>query len=304
MIFVEAISKYGTMISGKLVAAEYVDRWVNRDRYYPGYHDLSTRQFRFLVVAACAELGIPCPEHGGHPGVPPLAVARGAGGRGMPSLMGLLMFPCAGLLHPGEPEEAYRHAFEIDYMDFGYARDGVGLMAAIVAAGLGDGVSARDAIERGLAVDPLGLGGKRTMVERLNEWIGVAREAKSDRDCVMELCRRFKDLRLHAFDPIDVLGLPVAACYCAEGDPKRAILMAVNDRDMDDQGAFAQYRDIDCTGSVCGALAGALAPKGIDSFPADWVDATLSANKEVYGFDILKNAERVYGVLTARGNAP
>lgn len=293
-VFVEAVIKYGLLIHSTLLAAEYIDRYVNRDQYYPGYHDLSTGQFSWPLRGACGQLDMECPLH---PGVPPYVLRRHAGGSGIPMLAGLLMVPSAGLLHPGDPEAAYRQAFELAYADIGYAKDATALLAALVAAGFDESLSPRDAIRRGLGVDPFGFGAHRTMVDRIHQFLDFADETESDRELVMEVSKAVQ--HLHPFDPIDVLGMPVAACYRANGDPRRAILMAVNDRDFDEKGGFKRYRDIDCTGSVCGALVGALASGGIDDFPADWVASTISANREVYGFDIKANARHMYEVIAA-----
>ena len=297
-IFVETTIKYGSLVSSKLLAAEYIDRYVNRDEYYPGYHDLATYQFSWAMRGACGLLGMDCPIS---PDVPPHVLSSRAGGLGAPSLSGLLMVPCAGLLHPGDPEMAYKHAFELAYEDLGYAKDATALLAAMVAGGFDDSLSPRGAIRQAMEIDPYGLADNRrhlrTMVDRINEFVAIADEAGSDREVVMRVSKAVQ--HLHPFDPIDVLGLPVAACYRANGDPRRAILMAVNDRDFDENGDFKRYRDIDCTGSVCGALVGALAPGGIDDIPADWVAPTIPANREVYGIDIEQNAQRMYEVIAA-----
>ncbi len=74
--------------------------------------------------------------------------------------------------------------------------------------------------------------------------------------------------------------------------------MAVNDRDLDDDGNFVRLRDVDCTGSVAGALVGAL--NGIEAFPEDWVFDTISANKKAYGIDLESNARRFYETVYDR----
>ncbi|NIQ99311.1 MAG: hypothetical protein GTN78_03810, partial [Gemmatimonadales bacterium] len=91
---------------------------------------------------------------------------------------------------------------------------------------------------------------------------------------------------------------PVAALYYSDGDPIRTIVMAVNDRDLDDDGNFVRLRDVDCTGSVAGALVGAL--NGIEAFPEDWVFDTISANKKAYGIDLESNARRFYETVYDR----
>lgn len=100
---------------------------------------------------------------------------------------------------------------------------------------------------------------------------------------------------LPRWSPIDALGVPVAAAYRANGDPKRAMLIAVNDRYLDANDQFAGFRDIDCMGTVCGALCGALT--GIEAFPQEWVEPVVAANQEVYGFDVREGAERLFEAL-------
>ena len=297
-VFVESAIKYGAVISSKLLAAEYVDRYINRDEYYPDYPEFSELQFRGGFASACGLLDMECPLQ---PGVPPSVLRSRSGGRGSPAISGLLRVPAAGLLHPGDPEAAYRHAFELAFEDIGYAKDATALLAAMVAGGFDESLSPREAIRQALELDPFGLVDnwrhQRTMVDRINEFLVLADEAQSDRELVMMVSRAVQ--HLGPFDPIDVLGMPVAAAYRANGDPRRSILMSVNDRDFDENGEFKKFRDTDCTGSVCGALVGALTPGGIDDFPADWVAPTISANREVYGIDLDVNARGMYEVIAS-----
>jgi ADP-ribosylglycohydrolase len=89
----------------------------------------------------------------------------------------------------------------------------------------------------------------------------------------------------------------MAAMYFCDGDPVRSIVMAANDRYLDEDGSLKQLRDVDCTAGVAGALVGAL--RGVHTFPEDWVADVLKANQDVYGIDIEANARRfheaVYG---------
>ena len=143
-------------------------------------------------------------------------------------------------------------------------------------------------------VDLIQDGGTVGIFGRSGTLLGLA---QSDRELVLMVSRAVQGM--NPFDLIGVLGIAAAACYRANGDPRRASLMAVNDRDFDESGGFRNYRDIDCTGSVCGALAGALAPGGIDDFPVDWVGSAISANREVYGFDIEANAQHMVEVVAS-----
>ena len=97
-------------LQSTLLAAEYIDRYINRDQYYPGYHELSTGQFSWRLRGACGQLDIECPLR---PGVPTYVLRSHAGGSGIPMLAGLSMIPSAGLLHPGDPEAAHKQAFEL-----------------------------------------------------------------------------------------------------------------------------------------------------------------------------------------------
>ena len=305
MVLVEAVIKYGKHLNSRLLAAEFIDRYLNVDRYYPGYHDLATEHFEPDFITACGLLEIECPAL---PGVPPYALKSGAQLRGgIPSHYGLWALPAAGLLHPGNPEEAYRHTFELAYMTIGYATDATALLAAMIAAGFDESLSPREAIQKGLEVDPFQLGhwqGRgmrlwhRTTVECLNRYCDLAEQAKSDRELVLMISKEMQ--HVSPLDAIDVLGIAVAACYRSNGDPRRAVLMAANERDLNDKGEFKRFRDIDCTASACGALAGALAPTGVNGFPANWVSAVIAANCEVYGFDLKANAEHRYEVGTRR----
>lgn len=302
-VFLEACVKYGSLLNSKLLAAEYVDRYVNRDRYFPGYHDLATRQFALFFAIACGVLEVDCPIL---PGVPAYALRSTAHGRDRPSLIGVYTMHLAGLLHPGDPEAAYRHAYELSYADIGYARDATALLAAIQAAALDENLSPRSAIRGALGLDPFRFGEgqsgslapwtPRTMVERIGHFLDLADRAQTDRDLVLMLSREVTGLA--RFDPIDAVGFPVACCYRADGDPRRAMLMAVNDRYLDDRGEFVGYRDIDCTGSIAGSLAGAMA--GIEAFPPEWVSSVVQANREVYGFDVEASANQLYDAIVTR----
>ena len=100
---------------------------------------------------------------------------------------------------------------------------------------------------------------------------------------------------LGVFDPIDALGVAVAALWFADGDPVRTITIAANDRNLDEKGGLKGLRDVDCSAGIAGALAGAL--RGIEAFPPDWVHDAVAANKAVYGIDLEANGNRLWEVL-------
>ncbi len=134
---------------------------------------------------------------------------------------------------------------------------------------------------------------KRIMSVQIGRLLEVAGKTKDDRSLIDAISPHVT--HRHIFDPVDALGTSVAALWYCNGDPVRTIAMAVNDRDLDDSGNLVRLRDVDCTGSVAGALAGVL--NGVGAFPDDWVSDTIAANKRVYGIDLELNARRFCEVV-------
>jgi len=294
-VLIEAIVKHGLHLNAQFLAMEFIDRYLRRDEYYPGYGDLATRQFSYGYVRACALLGVECPLR---PGVPPYVIRSHASGGGYPTAAGLYSMPAAGLLHPGDGEATYKHAFELDYGDIGFARDAFAILAAMIGLAFDESLSPREVIRKALQIDPYQLGGgrrRRAMVVWVEHCLDQADAAQDDRDLVIRLSRDVAGEP--AFGSRDLLGFAAAAAYYADGDPRRAILIAVNARDLDEDGNLVRFRDIDCTGSACGALVGAIA--GLSAFPEDWVASCVAANREVYGFDIEANARALYDTVLA-----
>ena len=292
-VLIEAVLKYDVGIRAPYLATEFVDRYIRRDEHYAGYHDLATEQFAYLYIRSCALLGIECPLR---PGVPPYVIRSEAAGNGYPTAMGLFSMPAAGLLHPGEGEATYRHAFELDYLDFGFARDAFAILATMIGLAFDDSLSPREVIRKALEIDPYDLGGEffpRAMGTWVNQCLDIADEARDERELVVRISREVAGEP--AFGSRDLLGFAVAAATYAEGDPRRAILIAVNARDLDPEDNLVRFRDIDCTGSACGALVGAMS--GLSAFPQDWVNACIESNREAHGFDIEANARALYDMV-------
>jgi hypothetical protein len=298
-VLVDCVVRNGGFANSQLLAMEYIARYRDRAALRPEYHDLAEKHYRGGFEQACVHLGM----RDFPPGVS--AAAGYAQANRFPTLRGLISLAFAGLLYAGQPDKAYLKAMELDFLDIGYALDATGMMAAMVSAALGGGVSGRDLVRIAMETSPLGftpaggtgrvLMGGRVMVDRVAELLRIADKAASDQSLVDELARAVAPV--HPFDPIDVLGVPMAAIYYADGDPVRSIVIAANDRDLDERGEFSRLRDVDCTGSVAGAIVGAL--RGADAFPKDWVADTIAANKQVYDIDIEARAARfheaVYG---------
>lgn len=291
--FVDCVVRNGGFANSQLLAMEYIERYRNRTALRPEYQDLAEKHYRWGLEQACVHLGMRDFPPGVQESAPDAHANR------FPILMGLISLAFAGLLYAGEPENAYLKAIDLNFIDIGYALDATAMMAAMVSAALGGGVSGRELVRVGLDTDPLrltrpgGLG--RVMVDRLAELLRIAETAASEQSLVDALARAVA--HLHPYDPVDVLGVPLAAIHYTDGDPIRTIVIAANDRDLGEDGSFSRLRDVDCTGSVAGAIVGAL--HGADAFPSDWVADTIAANKQVYGIDIEARAARfheaVYG---------
>jgi len=291
-IFVECVIRNRGQINSQLLAMEYLQLYRDREQLYGKHASLAEDQFaNRMVELSQAHLGMETIS-----GRPAWAVLS-QGNYQFPGLQGLISLALAGLLFAGEPEKAYLTAFELDFRSIGYARDATGMMAAMISAALSGDVDAKAMVKVGLETDPFGFGARkydrRILASEMKGLLALAEEAANDRSLMDAISPRVR--HRHIFDPVDVLGTPVTALYFSDGDPVRTIVMAVNDRELDDHGNFVRLRDVDCTGSVAGALAGALS--GIEAFPRDWVADTIAANKQVYGLDIESNARRFYEVV-------
>jgi ADP-ribosylglycohydrolase len=290
---VDCVLRNGGFVNSQLLAMEYIARYRDRAALRPEYQDLAEEHYRWGFQRACVHLGM----RDFPPGVASNAVHAHA--NAFPTLMGLISLAFAGLLYAGDPEKAYLKAIELNFIDIGYALDATAMMAAMVSAALGGGVSGRELVQIGLETDPLHFGRAgmkgRFMAERVADLLRIADTAASEQSLVDALARAVGPL--HPYDPIDVLGVPMAAIHYTDGDPIRTIVISANDRDLGEDGSFSRLRDVDCTGSVAGAIVGAL--HGAGAFPSDWVADTIAANKQVYDIDIAANAARfceaVYG---------
>ncbi|HET6430221.1 MAG TPA: ADP-ribosylglycohydrolase family protein [Phycisphaerae bacterium] len=295
-VFIESVIDHRGFIGPQLLAAEYIRRYRHAEGYYPKrVAEMARRHFQDFFPVSCGCLGMECPEL---PGVPVEVLRDRSFGYRAPSLIGLLSLACAGTLYANDPVRAYRKAYELSYFDVGYAKEACGLHAAAVSMAVG-GIQDVEAILRRLSrLDPFRLARGRfgqslhPVVRRAGQ---LARKAGDARDLVLRLSRELATR--HIFDPIDTLTVSLAANRFAPDNPRQAILVGVNHRDVDAGGDLVRFRDNDCTGYVTGSLAGALS--GARRLPADWVDQVLAANKKVYGIDIEANVSRLVAVAHA-----
>jgi ADP-ribosylglycohydrolase len=302
---IECVIRNGGLINSQFLAIEYIERYRDRARFYPGHEDLAEQQYRWLYEAACAHLGMTeLPS-----GLAPYAV-RGQG-IGFPSLHTLISLGLAGLLYKGEPERAYAKAVELSFAEIGFGRTATGMMAAMISAAIAGGISAKEMIKIGLETDPLTGGGQgkyseplwfyghghQLMAEAIGKLLKLADQAQDDRALVEAVSKQVA--HLHFWDPIDILGVPMAAIYFSDGDPIRSIVMSINEREYDAEGKFKRLRDVDCSGAVAGALVGAL--RGAEVFPDEWVAEIIAANKKINHLDLEDNARQLCETLFPDG---
>jgi len=301
-IFLECVVKNKGFINSQLLAIEYIERYRDPEKHYPKTVELAKKHMSYFYPVCCAHLGMKETDlkGEGHP-----TYLRDL--NGFPMLSGLLSLQSSGLLFQGEPERAYRKTVDLDFFDIGYARDATALLAAMVSASLSDRhLEAREIIDIGIKTNPYQLGGpdgtRRIMTgidplfrhgPSLPRFFEAVNGAKTDRDAVLALAKECE--HLHPFSPLDVLGVPMSIIRYVNGDPVRSILIAANHRRIDRDNNLIALRDVDCVAMVTGALVGAI--NGLDAFPKQWVKDVVTANLDVYDFNIEQNARDLYKVV-------
>jgi len=283
-IFLEAVIRNKGVVNSELLALEWMDHYSRREEHYPAHPDFAEMHLRRAFQQSFEYLRLRY-----IPGGEAAWASRAHGRQGYPGGQGLISLAFAGLLCANDPEQAYRRAFELGFLDYGYGRDATAMMAAMISAAIGGEVTAREMIEIGLTTNPFGWQ-QRVMEQWVRRMVELADAPTSDRDLVYALAPEAAEVG--GFDARDILGAPAAAVYYANGDMLRSLVIAGNHRSLDVEGNFIHLRDSDCLASVAGALVGAL--NGIEAFPEDWVADVLEANKRINNIDIEANARRFY----------
>jgi ADP-ribosylglycohydrolase len=283
-VLVECVIRNQGYVSPQFLAIEYIERYRDREKFYPRHAALAEEHLSWFLERACTQLGLQ-----------ELPSGKAITPEKEPSLMGLISLAPVGLLYCGQPERAYRKAFDLDFLDVGHARDATAMLAAMISAALQGNSTAREMVEAGLRTDPFAYGENRPVAKSLRKFLQIADQAPDDRALVQALAAEVKDWNV--FNPIEALAVPAAAVCYSKGDFVRSIVIAANGRELDGKGHLVKLRDVDCAAGVAGALVGAL--RGVEALPPDWVRDTLQANKTVYGIDLESNAKRfceaVYG---------
>ena len=285
----QVVSENGRATAPEALARRYRDVYLYPQDYFPSHPELARQNLAYFIDAASGVLGQTSPAN---PQATQAALASGALGVGIPTLLGMISLPCAGCLELGNPEAAYRRAFALSFMDVGYARDVTAVMATLVAL-FGSGAPLAQAIELAFAINPFGV--DPSWRERIAGWLKDCAHASSDRELCAILAKACWGL--HPFDPVGALGTALCCLVHAAGDFERALLLSVNQWELGPGGEPQRMRDVDCIGSITGALCGAYA--GSAAIPQRWLAPCRAANLAVYGFDIVQTAENFSACLGA-----
>ncbi len=285
-LFMELACKVRGMPTAGALAQHLIDLHNRPSDFFPDDPSLARAQFSMWEGVSRGYLDQPSPLY---PGVSPSALATRSVGLNYPTIAGMLALPFAGLLFVGQPERAYCAAYEAAFFDVGYAREATALLAAaqsLAAAGAAPDVL----VERVLALDPLQLGGyfgPPFVVEHLPT---LLRRACGKRGVALAEFLSFELRHVGVFDPYRALAIAFCALLAHADEPLCALQIAANQGDLDAEGHWRRYADIDCYASIAGSLVGAAC--GAAALPPDAVQQVADANRAVYGIDIEESAAR------------
>lgn len=211
--------------------------------------------------------------------VPPREAGRG---NQMSNSSAMCISPI-GIINACDPHQAALDAYYLSQMiHSGFSQDGASAVAAAVADAFNPKATVGSVVEAAGAYLP-----KRSEVlTGINYAMRLARDEKNyvrfrerfyegleaepgdpiaDPRPILPLGERYKSKR-HDTDPRESVPAALAIFWLAQGDPVKTIINCAN---------FG--RDSDTIGTIAGAIAGAF--KGINAFPADWVETVQKVNQ-------------------------
>jgi len=187
-------------------------------------------------------------------GLPPWEVGRYAAWPGFIGTSKMIM--PVGIVNACRPDDAARDALRLGLIKDvqgrpgNYALEVCAAIAAATAEALRPDVTVESVIKVALEQLPPE---PRKEVQQGLDW---AKKAKDWKDLRPLYADRYEGRPIS--NAVEVLSGGLACLYMAKGQPREAILYAVN-----------LGRDTDCKGYIAGGLAGAM--RGIDAIPAEWV---------------------------------
>jgi ADP-ribosylglycohydrolase len=188
-----------------------------------------------------------------------------------------------GLIHPADPDSAFRVAFELAYITDGYAKESAAIGAAAVAAAMHPDATPKAVVEQALVAasrfrreGPLWAETVRTrswarFEGRPNHELVSAAVAEAERTrdvfAIRPALYRLLQVSPLGSEAGQTLAVALAMLVAADGDYRQAVIGAVN-----------YGRDNDSYAAVAGAIAGAMG--GLGAIPAAWRDTVVAANPE------------------------
>ena len=294
-LFMELAIELGRAPSDRELARRLLDVYEYPGDFFPGFEVMARGQFEMWEGVSRGRLG---ETSALSPGIAPAVLATRSVGLNYPTMAGLLAMPAMGLLYPGDPESAYKAAYEAAFFDVAYAREATALMASAQALALG-GVGPAELVERVLALDPLQLGGyfgRPYVVDNLPALLQKT-QGKKGPELAEDLSYALREFSV--FDPYRALAIVFAVLLAHVDEPQRAMQVAVNHYDINEDGAWVRYADIDCYAGIAGSLLGAV--YGASAFSDEWFQQVVDSNRLVYGIDIEQCIER-FAELVLRGD--
>lgn len=216
---------------------------------------------------------------------------------------GLLYTQAIGLMYPGQPEDAYKKAFELSIFDLGLAKDIGSLSAAMTAAAMtanGDQNKVLDVLRE---VDPEGYFASRLVGRSSYRILELARaivaEAKDSTLVEKKLPKESKIPKAsiqRAYELLDQNQQDMPF-HAAEIHLQVLTAMLFNDFKFAETLIFlTNYgRDNDTTAAIAGAILGAY--HGYEKLPKTMREKVLKVNKSHLGIDIEKIADKHYKTI-------
>lgn len=216
---------------------------------------------------------------------------------------GLLYTQAIGLMFPGQPEDAYKKAFELSIFDLGLAKDIGSLSAAMTAAAMtanGDQNKVLDVLRE---VDPEGYFASRLVGRSSYRVLELARaivaEAKDSTLVDEKLPKENKIPNAsiqRAYELLDQNQQDMPF-HAAEIHLQVLTAMLFNDFKFAETIIFlTNYgRDNDTTAAIAGAILGAF--HGYEKLPKDMREKVLKVNKSHLGIDIEEMADKHYKTI-------
>jgi len=288
-LFIELAAELQRMPSAEELAGRFLEVYERPASFFPKHPELAMSQFEAWEGVCRGRLG---QRSSLHPGVPPEVLRDRSIGLNYPTLIGLITCTSAGLLFPGRPEEAYKAAFMTDFIDTGYARECVAILASAISMAVVGRTEVDDILHAALNLDPFALGGPfggPFARDTLRVFMQAERDSSTPENLAESLSRELAGF--HPFDPVRTLAIAFAAVTSAPSDAFTAILIAANQRAIDECGNPSRFLDIDCYAAVAGALSGAIT--GTAALPPAMLAQVVRSNKTVYGFDLSGSIDRL-----------